>query len=196
MYRNLRFAVFFIAWSPLPQVKKNYYMLYRTNLLRGNKYLMYIIQWLADNKVCSCLYVLLWGNFICRMHLQACIKFHKINLPNYFLITVSSHLYTYPTSCHQLVYELLFISDVHTNSCCLICYTILLIPTSSPKLIVVPGTFSWLSLAPETSQVHRIWPHHYTVWTETAALQHASCSCSFIVKWAVVSVNHFALIEF
>ena len=130
--------------------------------------------------MCSCLYVLLWGNFICRMHLQACIKFHKINLPNYFLITVSSHLYTYPTSCHQLVYELLFISDVHTNSCCLICYTILLIPTSSPKLIVVPGTFSWLSLAPETSQVHRIWPHHYTVWTETAALQHASCSCSFL----------------
>jgi len=76
-----------------------------------------------------------------------------------------------------------------------ICNIILLIQASSHKLIVVPGTSSWLSSAPESSQVHRILPHHYTVWTETAASQHASCSCSFIGKWAVVSVNHFALIE-
>ena len=76
-----------------------------------------------------------------------------------------------------------------------ICYIILLIPASSRKLIVITGTSSWLSSAPECSQLHRILPHHYTVWTQTATSQHASCSCSFIRKWAVVSVNHFALIE-
>ena len=81
-------------------------MLYRAPLLCGNKYLMYNIQWLSDNKVCSCFYVLLWDNFICTMHLQACITFHKINLSSYVLITVRSYLYTYPTACHQLVNEL------------------------------------------------------------------------------------------
>ena len=157
---------------------------------------MYNIQWLVDNKVWSFLYELLWGNFICRMHLQPCITFHKINLPSYFLITVSSHLYTYPTACHQLVYELFVYSDAHTNSCFIICYIILFIPASSHKLIVVSVTSSWLSSAHESSQVHRILPHHYRVWTERATSQHSSCSCSFMWKWAVVSVNHFALIEY
>ena len=45
-------------------------------------------------------------HFICRMHIQTCITFHKTNLSNYFLIIVSSHHYTYPTAYDQLVYEL------------------------------------------------------------------------------------------
>jgi len=80
-------------------------MLYRAYWWCGNKYLMYDTQILADNKVCSCLCVSLWGNFICRMHLQACITFFKVNLSNYFLIIVSWHIYTYPTACQQLVCE-------------------------------------------------------------------------------------------
>jgi len=69
----------------------------------------------------------------------------------------------------------------------------LLIPASSRKLIVVPGTSLWLSSAPESSQVRRISPHHFTVCTETAPSQYASFYCSFIGKWVAVSVNHFAL---
>jgi len=74
-----------------------------------------------------------------------------------------------------------------------ICDIILLIRASFCKLIVVPGTFSWLSSASKSSQVCRMSP--YRVWTETAASQHASSSCSFIGNWAVVSVNHVVLIE-
>ena len=66
---------------------------------------MYNIQRLRDNKMCTCLYVLVWDNFTCRMQLQASITFHKINLSSYFLTTVSWHLHTYSTACHQLVYE-------------------------------------------------------------------------------------------
>ena len=75
-----------------------------------------------------------------------------------------------------------FIWDAHNNTGLLICDIIFLILSSSRKLTVVPGNSSWLSLAPESSPVHRILPHHYTVRTETAASQHASCSCSVIGK--------------
>jgi len=97
----------FIAWPPHPKVKKSI-VCYTGQIYYVENNLMYNFHWLADNKVCSFLYVLLWGNFIYRMHLQACIIFHKINLSIYFLITVSSHLYKYLNACHQLEYELLF----------------------------------------------------------------------------------------
>ena len=156
---------------------------------------MYNIQGLADNKVCSCLYVLPWSNFICRLHLQAHITFHKVNLSSYILITVSSHLYTIPLQVTSWWVGFLFISDVHANKLFSICDIIFLIQASSYKLIVVPGTSSWLSRVPESSQVHRLSPHYCTVWTETAASHHAACSCSCIGKWAAVSVNQFALVE-
>ena len=88
-----------------------------------------------------------------------------------------------------------FIWDAHINTCLLICDVISVIQAASPKLIVVPGASSWLLSAPESSQVHRILSHHYTVRTDTAASQPASCPCSAIGKWAVVSVKHFALIQ-
>ena len=164
-------------------------------LLCGNKYLMYYIQWLANNTVYCSLCVSHWGSFICRLHLQPCITFHKVNLSSYILITVSSHLYINPPHVTSWCMSFLFISDVHANTCFLIGGIIFLIQASSHKLYVVPVTSSWLSSVPESSQVHRLSPHHCTVWTETAASQHASCSCSCIGKWAVVSVNHFALVE-
>jgi len=150
---------------------------------------MYYIEILADNKVCSCLYVSLWGNLIHRMHLQACITFHKINLSNYFFINVSSHLYTYPTACHQLVcvsfvyfrctyWHLLF--NLRYN----MAYTSFLSQTDCSARYLLR-----LSSATTFSQVHRILPQHYTVKTETAA------SRGFIGKWAVASVNQFTLIE-
>ena len=146
--------------------------------------------------MCSCFYVLLWDNFICRMHLQPCITFHKINLSSYFLITVSSHLYTYPIACHQLVYELFVYWNTHTNTFFFnllynIAYTSFLPQTECCARYLLLAIVS-----SESSQVHRILPHHYRVWTERATSQHSSCSCSFMWKWAVVSVNHFALIEY
>jgi hypothetical protein len=54
---------------------------------------MYNIRWLTDNKVCSCFYVVLLGNFICRMHLQTCITSHHIT---------SQHITSHHTTSHHI----------------------------------------------------------------------------------------------
>ena len=150
-------------------------MFYRADLLCGNKYVMYNMSWFANNNVCSCLYVLLWGNFICRMHIQTCITFHKRNLSSYFLIIVSSHHYTYPTAYDQLVYELFVCLRCTYHPLFFLIYEmILLLCGSSCKLMVVLCSSFWLSMAPESSQMQRILPHNYTVCTEETASQHAS----------------------
>ena len=65
---------------------------------------MYTIQLLADNKVCSCLYVLLWGNFICRMQLQAWIAFHNRNLFIYIQIIVLLYLVSFSWNLKKKLY--------------------------------------------------------------------------------------------
>ena len=61
--------------------------------------------------------MLLWGNFIYRLHLQACITFHKINLSINFQ-SLSAHIYT-NIQMHVTSWcmSFLFIGDTHTNTC-------------------------------------------------------------------------------
>jgi hypothetical protein len=92
------------------------------------------------------------------------------------------------------VYEFVFVSDVHINTLVKICDLILLIPASSPKLIIETGTSSLLSLPPESSQVHRIL--HNTTQSELKQQHHSMLLFLYLYwKWAVVSVNQLALIE-